>query len=50
MYDIVINLEIPRLGDPWLSMMYRTWAKKPDTEKEKILVRAAIYEKSLESL
>jgi len=50
MYDIVINLEIPRFGAPRISMMYRTWDKKPDTEKEKILVRAPIYKKNLESL
>jgi len=33
--------------NPRIGMMYRTWDKKPDTEKEKILAQAAIYKKNL---
>ncbi|MBS3810069.1 MAG: cryptochrome/photolyase family protein, partial [Desulfobacterales bacterium] len=36
--------------NPRVGMMYRTWDKKPDMEKEKILAQAAIYKKNLESL
>jgi deoxyribodipyrimidine photolyase-related protein len=33
-----------------IGMMYRTWDKKPDAEKQKILAQAAIYKETLESL
>jgi deoxyribodipyrimidine photolyase-like uncharacterized protein len=36
--------------NPHIGMMYHTWDKKPDTEKEKLLAQAAIYRKNLESL
>ena len=36
--------------NPRIAMIYRTWDKKPDTEKEKILAQADSYRKNLESL